>query len=53
MVITLSDWIGNVTEVNIWKNGIIRQILTKFGGLKIDNDGDTGMSFDATYYHAL
>ena len=27
------------------------QVVLKFGSLKIDNGGDTGLSFDAIYHH--
>ena len=37
-------------EANIWKYWIMKQIVTKFGSLKIDNDGDTMMSSDANCY---
>ena len=40
MVITLSFWIGDVVEVNIQREWIVKQIVTKFGCLKIDNGGD-------------
>ena len=39
-------------EVDIWRNWISGQVVTQFESLKIDNDGDTGMSFDAIYHHA-
>ena len=31
----------------------MRQIVTKFGILKIDNGGETVMSSDAVYYHTI
>ena len=36
-------------KVNLLKDCIIKQVVTKFGGLKIDDGGDTGMSFDAKF----
>ena len=38
-------------EVDIWKNWIMWQVVSKFGSLKIDDGGDTGISFDTIYYH--
>ena len=39
MLITLSYWLGNMIEVNIWKDWIMKQGVIKFGG-------DTAMSSD-------
>ena len=36
-------------EADIWKNWIMWQVVSECGSLKIDNGGDTGMSFDAIY----
>ena len=44
MMITLLYSIINMIEVNIWKDWIVTQVITKLGGLKIDNRGDTVMS---------
>ena len=30
-------------EVNIWRDGITKQVVTQFGSPKIDNGGDTAM----------
>ena len=35
------------------KDWIMKQIVTKFGSLKIDKGGDTVMSSDAIYYHTI
>ena len=35
-------------EVNIWKDWIMKQVVTKFGNLKIDNGRNTVMCSDAT-----
>ena len=40
-------------KVNIWKDWIIKCVLTKFDLLKIDKGEDTVMSCDATDYHAI
>ena len=37
-------------EVKIWKSCVMKQIMTKVGNLKIDDDGHTMMSSDAIYY---
>ena len=50
LLITLSYWIGNVIEINIWNHWIMKHVLIKFGSLKIDNGGDTMMCSDAIYY---
>ena len=34
-------------EVNIWKDWIMKQVVTKFGILKIDDGGETVMCSDA------
>ena len=31
----------------------MKQVMTKFASFKIDNGGDTLMSSDASYYHAM
>ena len=36
----------------VWTYWIMRQVMTKFGSLKVDNGGDTMMSSDAIYYSA-
>ena len=30
----------------------MKEVVTKFGSLKIDNGGDRVMGYDAIYYHA-
>ena len=40
-----------MSEVIIWKDWIMKQVVTKFDSLKIDNGGDTVMCSDAIYYH--
>ena len=50
MVITLSHWIGNVIEVNIWKEQIMKYVVLKFGCLKIDIGGDIVMCSEAIYH---
>ena len=40
-------------EVNIWKDRIIKCVLTKFDRLIRDNDGDTVISCDAIDYHTI
>ena len=37
-------------EVNVWEYWIMKQIMTKFDGLKIDSGGETMMSSDAIYH---
>ena len=49
LLTTLSFQIGNIIEVNIWKDWIMKQVVTKFGSLKIDNGGNTMMCSDAIY----
>ena len=46
MVITLSNQIGNVIEVDIWMHWIMKQFMMKFGGLTIGNGGYTVMCTD-------
>ena len=46
MLITLSYQIETLIKVNIWKDWIMNQVVTKFGSLKIDNGGDTAMCSD-------
>ena len=46
MVITLSYQMGNVIEVAIWMGQIMKQLMTKFGSLKVDNGGDKVMYAD-------
>ena len=41
MVRISSYLIGNVIKVNIQKDQIIQQVVTKFGILEVDNGGDT------------
>ena len=50
MVTTVSHWIENMIEVDIKKCWIMKQVMTKFGSLKIDSGRDTMMSSDAIYY---
>ena len=50
LVIAESYQIENMIDVNSWKCWIMKQVMTKFGSLKIDNGGDTMMSSDAIYY---
>ena len=38
-------------KVDTWKCWIMKQVLTKFGSIKIDNGGDAIMTSDAIYYH--
>ena len=42
---------GNVIKVDICRDRITKQVVTKFGNLKIDNGGDTVNNFDAMHYH--
>ena len=37
---------SNMIEVNIWKDWIMKQVWTKYGGLEIDNSADTNMCSD-------
>ena len=46
MVITLSYQIENVIKVDIWMVWIMKQVMTKFGSLQIDNGGDIVMCTD-------
>ena len=46
MVITLSSQIRNMTEINISMDWIMKQSVTKFGSLEIDNGGNTVMGSD-------
>ena len=52
MDVTLSYQIRNMIKVTDQKNWITQQIVTKFGSVNIDDDGDTMMNSDATNYHA-
>ena len=52
VVITLSCWIENVIKANIWKDMSMKQVVMRFGGLKIDSGADTTMNSDAKHYRA-
>ena len=43
----------NLIEVNIWKDWIIKRVLTKFDRLISDNGRDAVMSYDAIDYHTI
>ena len=51
MVITASYWIENMIQVNIWSYWIMKQVMMKFGSLKMTDSGDEMIS-DAIYYSA-
>ena len=40
----------NIIKVNIWKYLIMKQVMTKFDSLEIDNNGDTMFTSDAIHY---
>ena len=46
LVITFSQHVVNMIEVDSWKCWIMKQVLTKCGSLKRDNSADTVMCFD-------
>ena len=45
--------IGNIIEVNIWKDWILRHVVIKFGWIKVDNSGDVNMSSHVNVYIPL
>ena len=48
MLVTLLYSIEHVIEVNIWNDWNMKQVVTKFGSVKINNGGDTMMSSDTS-----
>ena len=42
----------NKIKVNIWKDLVMKQVVTKFGSVKIDILGHATMSSDAKGHHA-
>ena len=43
---------GDMIELKLWKDLVKKQVITKFGGLKIDGGGDIIMSSVASYHRA-
>ena len=52
MVITLSQKMWNMSELNIWRDLMIKCVMTKFELLKINDCRVTVMSSNGTDYHS-